>query len=226
MKVVAVIPAYSEGPRIEKTVMSVRTYVPEVVVVDDGSTDDTFERAKRAGARVVRHALNRGQGAGLRTGTEAALLLGAEIIVHVDADGQHDPSFIPSLIAPIEQGSADIVFGSRFLGEAPQGMPLVRRGLLSAARVFNALVMGIPRRVTDPQSGMRAMNRAAAKALEFRQDRMAHCSEILRLATRSTLRWVEVPIRVHYTEYSLAKGQKSFDALKIAWQLFLGIFAD
>lgn len=226
MKVVAVIPAYNEATRIEKTIAGVKPLVDVVVVVDDGSTDDTAARAKAAGAVVVRHALNRGQGAGLRTGTEAALRLGADIVVHVDADGQHDPSFIPALVVPIKEGKADIVFGSRFLGEAPQGMPLMRRGLLTAARLFNALVMGIPRKVTDPQSGMRALDRAAAQSLEFRQDRMAHCSEILRLATRSNLRWMEVPIRVHYTADSLAKGQKSLDAFKIAWQLFLGIFAN
>jgi glycosyltransferase involved in cell wall biosynthesis len=226
MKVVAVIPAYNEAPRIEKTVQSVREVIPDVLVVDDGSVDDTAARARAAGAQVARHAINRGQGAGLRTGTEAALRLGADIVVHVDADGQHDPSFIPTLIAPILEGRSDVVFGSRFLGERPQGMPLMRRGLLVAARGFNSLIMGIPRRVTDPQSGMRALNRVAASELQFRQDRMAHCSEILRLATRSQLRWVEVPIRVHYTSESLAKGQKSFDALKIAWQLLLGVFAE
>lgn len=226
MKVVAVIPAYNEAPRIEKTVMGVRTFVPDVVVVDDGSSDDTARLARAVGATVVCHAMNRGQGAGLRTGTEAALRLGADCIVHVDADGQHDPCFIPMLIAPILEGRSDVVFGSRFLGEVPQGMPLMRRGLLAAAKFFNAFVMGIPRTITDPQSGMRALNRRAAGCLEFRQDRMAHCSEILRLATRSDLRWIEVPIRVHYTAESLAKGQKSLDAFKIAWQLFLGIFAE
>lgn len=226
MRVIAVIPAYNEEPRIGQTVRAVLPFVDQAVVVDDGSADATAERAKEAGAIVVCHALNRGQGAGLRTGTEAALRLGAEVIVHVDADGQHDPSFIPVLIAPIREGHADVVFGSRFLGEQPKGMPLIRRGVLVAARGFNSLVMGIPRRVTDPQSGMRALRRAAALAIPFRQDRMAHCSEILRLVTRSNLRWLEVPVRVHYTAETLAKGQFRGGPLRIVWQLFLGLFAD
>jgi glycosyltransferase involved in cell wall biosynthesis len=173
---------------------------------------------------VLRHALNRGQGAALRTGTEAALRLGADIVLHIDADGQHDPSCIPAMLAPLRDGKADIVFGSRFLGLDPQGMPASRRVLLTAARAFNALVMGVPRTVTDPQSGLRAMTRDAVAAVPFRQDRMAHCSEILRLATRSDLRWVEVPVRVRYSDDTLAKGQRSGDALKIVWQLLLGAF--
>jgi polyprenyl-phospho-N-acetylgalactosaminyl synthase len=224
MKVMAVIPALNEAPRVAQTVQNVRGYVDNVILVDDGSQDETSERAREAGAIVVRHAINRGQGAGLRTGTAAALLLGADVVVHVDADGQHDPEFIPQLIEPLKNNEADIVFGSRFLGEAPQGMPATRKMLLAAAKAFNAIAMGIPRTVTDPQSGMRALNRVSAASLDFRQDRMAHCSEILRLVTRSDLRWKEVPIRVHYTADSLAKGQKSTDALKIAWQLFLGVF--
>jgi polyprenyl-phospho-N-acetylgalactosaminyl synthase len=226
MKVIAVIPAYQEAARIAKTVEAVRPYVDGIVVVDDGSEDGTVEAAREVDVAVLRHRVNRGQGAALRTGNEAALRLGADIIVHVDADGQHDPSFIPALVEPIRGSQSDIVFGSRFLGTVPEGMPMSRRGLLLAARTFNALLMGIPRRVTDPQSGMRAMTADAARAVDFRQDRMAHCSEILRLATRSSFRWCEVPVRIRYTAESLSKGQKSTDAFKIAWQLFLGVFAE
>lgn len=226
MKVIAVIPALNEARRIEKTVQATQAFVDAVIVIDDGSSDATADAARTTGAIVLRHALNRGQGAALKTGTEAALKLGADIIVHVDADGQHDPSFIPSLVAPVLSDEADIVFGSRFLGEAPTGMPFSRRVLLTGARTFNALAVGIPRSVTDPQSGMRALNRKAALAIDFKQDRMAHCSEILRLATRSGLRWKEVPVKIHYTAESLAKGQKSLDAFKIAWQILLGVFTD
>ena len=225
MKVTSVIPAFFEATRIEGTVRGVRPFVDEIIVVDDGSSDATAESARLGGAIILRHALNRGQGAGLRTGTEAALLRGAELVVHVDADGQHTPEFIPVLLDPIKKGEAEIVFGSRFLGRAPTGMPFTRRMLLRSATMFNAMVMGIPRQVTDPQSGMRAMTREAAARLDFRQDRMAHCSEILRLATRSGFRWKEVPVEIRYTADSLAKGQKSTDAFKIAWQIILGMFA-
>lgn len=226
MKTIAVIPAFNEAGRISETLSAVRPYVDGVVVVDDGSEDGTADAVHGEGVATLCHAVNRGQGAALRTGTEAALRLGAAIVVHVDADGQHDPQFIPTLTDPIRRGAADIVFGSRFLGETPQGMPLSRRVLLRAARTFNAFVMGIPRSITDPQSGMRALTAEAACAIDFKQDRMAHCSEILRLVTRSRFRWVEVPVRIRYTTESLSKGQKATDALKIAWQLLLGVFAE
>jgi hypothetical protein len=103
-------------------------------------------------------------------------------------------------------------------------MPWSRRLLLAAARNFNTLAMGIPRSVTDPQSGLRALSSQAARRLDFRQDRMAHCSEILRLATRSGLRWREVPVVVRYSSDTLAKGNQNLDAFKITWQLLLGMF--
>ena len=223
MKTVAVIPAYFEGTRIARVITDVMGFVDEVVVVDDGSTDITTKTAKTAGAKVFRHAVNRGQGAALRTGTEAALRLGADIIIHLDADGQHDPATIPLLIKEIE-GGVDVVFGSRFLGAEAVGMPAHRKYVLALAKTFNRLALGISSRVTDPQSGYRAMSAKAAHQIDFRQDRMAHCSEILRLVTRSNLVWKEIPTTVRYTEETLAKGQKATDAFKIVWQLILGAF--
>lgn len=224
MKVVAVIPAFQEATRISQTIRAVLPYVDQALVVDDGSADATAENAALAGAVVVRHRTNRGQGAALRTGTDGALALGANIVLHIDADGQHDPASIPTLLEPLKQGSVQVVFGSRFLGEASVGMPASRRVLLEAARTFNALAVGVPRRVTDPQSGFRAMTAEAARSIDFHQDRMAHCSEILRLVTRSGLTWKEVPVRVHYSADSLKKGQKPWHAAGIVWQLFIGAF--
>ena len=224
MKILAVIPAFCEESRVAETVRGVMPFVQTTLVIDDGSRDGTAEAARAAGAVVLRHAVNRGQGAALKTGTVAALRFGADAIVHVDADGQHDPSAIPSLIEPLRSGTHDIVFGSRFLGMDPEAIPSSRRALLIGARVFNRLALGIPRSVTDPQSGLRAMTAEAARSIPFSQDRMAHASEILRLVTRSRLRWMEVPARVRYTPEALAKGQRSSDALKIVWQLLMGSF--
>ena len=224
MKLIAVVPAYNEGLAISEVIRPLKQAVDLVVVVDDGSTDKTAELAKVAGAIVIRHKINRGQGAALRTGTEFALKMGAEIVIHIDADGQHDPSCLQDVLKPLFEGQADVVYGSRFLGEKPQGMPSVRRWLLKGAKVFNYLALGIPFSVSDPQSGLRAMTADVAKDLDFRQDRMAHCSEILQMVTRSEWRMIEVPVRVIYSAETLAKGQKMSDAFRIVWQLILGLF--
>lgn len=221
MKIAAVIPALNEADRIAPVVRGVRSFADLVIVVDDGSVDDTAAVAKKAGATTLRHALNRGQGAALRTGTEASLLLGADVIVHVDADGQHDPLMIQTLSEPIVRGEADVVFGSRFLGIDPSGMPCVRKQYFKLARLFNSFFLGVSNRVTDPQSGARAMNRKAAKRVDFMQDRAAHCSEILSIVTRSDLRWKEVPVHVRYTADTLRKGQNITDAFKILWHLLI-----
>jgi len=224
MRVFAVIPALNEAARIGETIQKVKPFVDGIIVIDDGSADATSDVANATGVTVLRHAINRGQGAGLKTGTVAALRLDADVIVHIDADGQHDPSFIPSLVEPIRNGTSDVVLGSRFMGLQPVGVPLTRKLLHRAIKVFNSLVMGIPRRLTDPQSGLRALNSKAAQQLDFKQDRMAHCSELLKLITRSDLRWQEVPVKVIYSEATLAKGNKNLDAVTIAWQLLIGMF--
>lgn len=227
MRVIGVMPAYNEAERIGPAIRACLSYLDGLVVVDDGSADNTARVAREIGdskVHVLRHRINRDQGAALRTGSEAALRLGAEIVVHIDADGQHDPAEIPVLIAPMAEGRADVVFGSRFMGAEPEGMPLVRRLVLRAGRTFNSLALGIPRTVTDPQSGFRAYTAKAAEKINFSQNRKAHASEILRLVTRSDLRWTEVPIHVRYTADTLRKGNKTSDAFKIAWQLFIGAF--
>lgn len=223
MKVIAVIPAFNEAPRLGEVLVSVRPHVQEVVVVDDGSHDETSRVAHEHRVHVLRHRINRGQGAALKTGTLAALRLGAEVVVHLDADGQHnDPFILSHLLQPLHHEQADVVYGSRFLGLEPEGMPFTRRALLQGAHLFSCYALGIPRTVTDPQSGLRAMRARVAEDLVFTQDGMAHCSEILRWVTRSSYRWQEVPVRVRYTEASLQKGQKAADAFKITWQLLLG----
>jgi polyprenyl-phospho-N-acetylgalactosaminyl synthase len=221
MKTFAVIPAWNEETRVGEVVKNVQIEVDGVIVVDDGSKDGTLKEAKAAGAIALRHAINRGQGAALKTGTEAALRLGADIIIHVDADGQHEPEMVQVLTQPIREGKADVVFGSRFLGVDPSGMPLMRRIYFPLARLFNVYAVGVSNRVSDPQSGARAMTAAAARRIAFHQDGAAHCSEILRLVTRSDLRWMEVPIKVRYTSETLKKGQKFSEAFRIVWHLIL-----
>lgn len=220
------IPAFQEEKRIVQTVQSVLPFVDGVFVVDDGSADQTAVCARcDSRIRVLRLLINRGQGSALRVGTRAAIARGADIVLHLDADGQHAPESIPDVLHPLRTGLADVVFGSRFLGVEAEGMPKIRRQLLRFARWFNYMVLGIPRSVTDPQSGFRAFRSSVADRLQFEQDRMAHCSEILRRVTRSDLLWIEVPVRVRYTAETMQKGQRARDAVKIVWQLFVGLFS-
>ncbi|HEY2909103.1 MAG TPA: glycosyltransferase family 2 protein [Gemmataceae bacterium] len=214
-----VIPAFNEASRIRATLEELLPHQRDVVVVDDGSPDDTANVAKACGVWVVRHPINRGQGAALQTGIDFARLRGAAIIVTFDADGQHDPADIPALLAPVLSGEAEIALGSRFLGTTV-GMPLSRRIVLKLGVLFTRFASRI--RVTDSHNGFRAFSRSAVDALRIRQDRMAHASEILDEIRRLGLRYREVPVTVRYTAATLAKGQSSWNAVRIVWQFLVG----
>jgi len=213
-----VIPAYNEAPRIGKSLVDLCTKWPNVVVVDDGSADETSEAVRRHPVWLLRHPVNLGQGAALVTGIRFALKRGAEFIVTFDADGQHDVADIDSLLAPLIQGKADIAFGSRFLGRTV-GIPKSRQLMLSAAVLVTRALYGMP--VTDAHNGLRAMSRMAAAALRITTNRMEHASEILECVREQHLRWTEVPVTIHYTEESLAKGQRTGAAFHLFIRLIL-----
>jgi len=186
------------------------------VVVDDGSADATGQIAAAAGAHLVTHPLNLGQGAALQTGMDYALSRGAEVLVTFDADGQHRVADIRRLVEALARERADFALGSRFLGEA-QDLPPLRRLILRAATVFTRLTTGL--RLTDSHNGLRALTRQGAAAIRLRQNRMAHASEILAEIARSRLPYVEVPVSIEYTAYSLAKGQRLSDSVLILLDL-------
>lgn len=214
-----VIAAYREEAAIGPVVAQLRASYPHVVVVDDGSGDLTAERALAAGAIVVSHLVNRGQGAALQTGIAYSLGAGARYIVTFDADGQHRPEDIPALVLPLVRGETDVCLGSRFLADADT-VPVARRILLFLAVVFTWVTSRM--NVTDAHNGLRAFSREAAARLDIQLDRMAHASEVLDQIRRSGLRYREVPVRIRYTEYSLAKGQRSGAALKVALDYLIG----
>lgn len=214
-----VIPAYREEARLRKTLDELTSRYPNVVVVDDGSPDDTGDVAREAGVWVLRHPINRGQGASLQTGIDFAVRAGAKAIVTFDADGQHDPDDIPAVLAPVLAGEADVALGSRFLGRTV-GIPLSRWVVLKLAILFTRVVSRIS--VTDTHNGFRAFTRKAARDLHIRQDRMAHASEILDEVRRLGLRYREVPVTIRYSAATLAKGQSSWNAVRIVWQLLIG----
>lgn len=207
MRVVAVVPAYNESQVIGAVVKELRPFVDVVIVVDDGSTDGTGVIAASTGIVVLRHFLNRGQGAALQTGITYALESGADFIVTFDADGQHRADDVPRLIEPLLLNRFDVTLGSRFLpGATVADMPAVRRLVLKLAAWFDRARTGL--RITDTHNGLRAFNRHAANFIRIRQDGMAHASEILDLVGRGKLRYTEIPVRVRYTEYTKGKGQR------------------
>ncbi len=212
-----VIAAYNEAQKIAAVVTSVRRAYENVVVVDDGSRDATGRLAVSGGARVVTHPVNLGQGAALQTGIEFALRKGAQEIVTFDADGQHRSMDIDALLRALREHRAEFALGSRFLGDTV-GLPPSRRLLLKAATLFVRLTTGLA--VTDAHNGLRAMTRRGARALQLRQNRMAHASEILNQIASSGMGYVEVPVTITYTEYSLSKGQHLGDAADILLDLF------
>jgi glycosyltransferase involved in cell wall biosynthesis len=212
-----VIPGFNEGGMIARTIESVARWLPNVVVVDDGSTDHTGREAERAGAQIVRHCVNLGQGAALGTGIRYALLNGARTIVTFDADGQHRPEDIDVLLRRREETGADVVLGSRFLGSTVD-MPASRRWLLRAATFYTRLTTGLE--LTDAHNGLRLFTRRAAEQLRIRQNRMAHASELLNWLASSRLKVAEAPVNIVYTDYTLAKGQTAFSSFNILWDLW------
>jgi glycosyltransferase involved in cell wall biosynthesis len=218
MKIICVIPAFNEAKTISEVVVKVGQRVDVVVVVDDGSSDNTVNLALEAGAIVLRHQFNRGQGAALRTGTDFALEQGADIIIHFDADGQFVATEIAEMINPIASGEVEIVFGSRFLGKKHNLPPLKKRLLLPLARLFNLVFLGV--RFNDPQNGFRALSAVAARQLNWQQDKMAHASEILWLTRLAKIKYREIGVTVHYADF----GQRLSGGFKIASDLFLGRF--
>ena len=216
MKTLAVIPAFNEETTIAGVLDRVAPEVDTIVVIDDGSCDDTAAVAASHGAVVLRHVINRGLGAALGTGFAFALATGADAAVTLDADGQHDPRDIPRFFQAL-QDDADVVIGSRLLN--PEGMPLQRRIANTLGNLVTFLLFGAW--VTDSQSGFRAFNRKALHGIEIRTNRMEVSSEIIAEARRRRLKLVEIPIEAIYTDYSLSKGQGFAVGLKTLAKLVL-----
>lgn len=214
MKIVCVIPAYNEEVRLKTVISKVKPLVDVIIIVDDGSRSKITELADQAGVFVLRHLINRGQGAALQTGSDYALKLGADIIIHFDADDQFSATEIPDVLAPLLQNKTDIVFGSRFLSKKSD-LPFTKKYLIMPlGRLINSF-FGV--HTSDPQSGFRAYTKEVAKSFRIDNDRMAHCSEILIKLSQAKWRIQEIPITVTYHEY----GQKFSGGLRILKDLFL-----
>jgi len=195
--IVAGIPAFNEERTIAQVVLETLTHVDKVVVVDDGSKDMTGEIAEKLGALVIKHERNMGKGEAFRSIFKAARELGADILVTLDADGQHDPRQIPSVIKPVEDGAADIAVGSRYVEGLKAGdMPAYRRIGLEAIDSFTRRALHL--RVRDTQSGFRAYSKTAIWRLLPTERNIAVDSELLLRAAREGLSFAEVPVTVAY----------------------------
>lgn len=215
-----VIPAYNEAQSIGSVIGELRPRHRNIVVVDDGSTDNTASVSLQAGAIVLRHVVNRGQGAALQTGIRYALSRGAHCIVTFDADGQHRVDDLDALTAPILRGECDFVLGSRFLNSTGLKIPFGRRITLWLAIRFTRIVNRLP--ITDTHNGLRAFSRRGAERIDLQLDRMAHATELLDQIRESGLRYREVAVQVRYTDYSRAKGQSARGAFRIVLHYILG----
>lgn len=200
-----VIPAYNESSVIQDVITEVNAAGYEnIIVIDDGSTDETFENAsEKPGVVALKHFLNRGKGAAVKTGIEAAKILGAEIVATMDGDGQHNPQDIRKMIKLIESGY-DVILGTRL--KNPQGMPGYKIAANHIGNFFTWAVYGLW--VTDSQSGFRVYSKKALDLIDTRTDRYEYDSEVIREISRHKLKYAEVPIEVRYTEYSMNKLQK------------------
>ncbi len=201
-----VIPAYNEEKKIFQVLVDLKKKgYNNIIVVDDGSSDKTIEIAKKTGVYVLEHIINRGQGASLKTGIDFALQKGAEIIVTFDADGQFLAEEISNVTEPIIKKEVDIVLGSRFLGKAIN-IPFLKKIVLKLGVFVVYLLYGI--KITDSQSGFRALSRHAADRISITADRMEHAGEIFSEIMRNNLKYKEIPITVIYDKYSITKGQE------------------
>lgn len=213
-----VIPVYNEASVVGTVVEAVRQAFTRVVCVDDASTDASAAAAREAGATVVQHPINLGQGAAIQTGLAYALSDPAmRYAVTFDADGQHRVTDAAAMVDRLRTEPLDVVIGSRFLDTRTR-MPAMKRAVLRAGVAYSNATTGV--RMTDAHNGLRAMNRDVAAGLRITQNRMAHASEIVEQIGRSDWRYAEQPVEILYTQYSRTKGQSLWNSVNILTELF------
>ena len=214
-----IVPAYNEASVILNTLQSLLEHQYSVIVVDDGSTDETGKIVSSLPLHYIRHKVNLGQGAAIQTGLQYALSKGASFIVTFDADGQHDTADISKMIEELKGQSAGIAFGSRFLAGADSNIPFIRKLVLRFARFINYLVSGIL--LSDANNGIRAMTREAAEKLNITENRSTHSAQIQNLVRANRIKYIECPVNVFYSPYSRAKGVRNISSIRILYELIL-----
>ena len=208
-----VIPLYNEATVVREVISQARETFPYIVVVDDGSKDDSARQAAAAGAIVVRHPVNLGQGAALQTGFSYILeKTNANYVVTFDADGQHSTTDAAAMVAAAREEELAVLLGSRFL-QGPSPVGRLKRLVLRTAAAVSSRTSGM--HLTDAHNGLRVIRRDVLVQLNLKQNRMAHASEIIRKIGATGLPWREFPVHIVYTDYSRSKGQSLWNSVNI-----------
>jgi glycosyltransferase involved in cell wall biosynthesis len=214
-----IIPVYNEAAVIGSVVREVLSAFPNVVCVDDGSKDGSADQIRAAGAHLVQHPINLGQGGALQTGVEYARAQpGAEYFVTFDADGQHQVADVVRMIARLRAEPIDIVVGTRFHGDTSH-IPLAKRIVLRTVVAMSPRLRRL--KLTDAHNGLRAFNRTVAERMDIRLSGMGHASEIVEMIDTYKWRVAEEPVTIVYTEYSMAKGQSLINGVNILFDTAL-----
>jgi len=227
-RIFVVVPAYNEEKMIVKTINDLLKFNYKLIVVDDCSLDDTYQEVKDLALEkgleeevlLIKHKMNRGQGAALQTGTDLAIKEEADIVVHFDGDGQFVAGEIERSIKPIINSEAEVVLGSRFIEESGNEnndqIPFFKKHvILPVSRVINYFLTGL--KLTDAHCGFRALNREAAEKINITQDRMSHNTQIVAQIKKHRIKYREVPVTVIYHEF----GQNVGGGFKILKELFI-----
>ncbi|GEO92447.1 glycosyltransferase family 2 protein [Kocuria flava] len=214
-----VMPVYNEAAVVGEVLAELRRTFPHVVCVDDGSSDESARICAEAGAVVVQHPINLGQGAALQTGFEYALQdPEMDCVVTFDSDGQHRVVDAWDMVERIRSGEAEVVLGSRFL-DRRTNVSALKRLVLRTAAFFSKLSTGMD--LSDAHNGLRALDRGTLSRIRLTQNRMAHASEIVNQLADLRPRWVEHPVQIVYTDYSRSKGQSLLNGVNILAELFV-----
>lgn len=213
-----IVPVFNEGPVIGNLIRELRQIFPHVVCVDDGSQDESPAEIIKAGAHLIRHPVNLGQGAALQTGLEYARARpGAEFFVTFDADGQHQVRDAGRMVARLRTEPVDIILGTR--NTRGGHVPLIKKVVLRTATLLSSGSRKLG--LTDTHNGLRAFNRTVAEEMNITINGMGHASEIIEMISRHGWRAAEEPVTIIYTEYSRAKGQPLINGVNILFDVTL-----
>lgn len=217
--VVVIVPLYNEATVIAQVISDLHEHFSTVVCVDDGSTDDSAATARAAGATVISHPFNLGQGAALQTGiVYARSRPETQYVITFDGDGQHRVDDVVGMLGVAREKNLAIVFGSRFLDKRTKP-GFAKKTVLKVAVLITRMVTGL--KLTDAHNGLRVIRRDALEDVNLIQDRMSHATEIVQQLAKTKRRWREYPVEVLYTEYSKKKGQSLLNSINILFDLIV-----